>query len=159
MTLKLYNTLSRSLEPFAAQKPPHVTVYGCGPTVYDYPHIGNYRTFLLYDLLHRYLEWSGFQVKFVVNLTDVDDKTIDGASKRGVPLREYTEPFTEAFLADGRRLGILPVDVHPKATEYVEKMVEFIGHLVEKGLAYRTEDGSVYFSIAAFPTYGRLSRV
>ncbi len=159
MTLKLYNTLSRSLEPFEPLSPPHVRVYGCGPTVYDFPHIGNYRTFLVYDLLHRYLEWSGYQVKFVVNLTDVDDRTIEAAGKRGVPLREHTKPYADAFLADGRTLGILPADVHPLATEYVERMVTFVGKLVEKGLAYRAEDGSVYFSIAAFPTYGKLSRV
>ena len=159
MTLKLYNTLSRSLETLQPLEPPNVRVYGCGPTVYDYAHIGNYRSFLVYDLLHRYLEWSGFQVRFIVNLTDVDDRTIEAAAGRGVPLREHTRPFTDAFLADARTLGILPADAHPVATEYVDKMVEFVEKLVDKGLAYPTEDGSVYFSIAAFPSYGKLSRV
>ena len=159
MTLKLYNTLSRSLQTFQPLDPPRVGVYGCGPTVYDYAHIGNYRSFLVYDLLHRYLEWSDFQVRFVVNLTDVDDRTIEAAAGRGVSLREHTRPFADAFLADARTLGILPADAHPVATEYVGKMVEFVAQLVEKGLAYTTEDGSVYFSIAAFPGYGKLSRV
>ena len=159
MAIKLYNTLSRSLEAFQPLDPPRVGVYGCGPTVYDYAHIGNYRSFLVYDLLHRYLEWSGFHVRFIVNLTDVDDRTIEAAARRGVSLREHTRPFTEAFLADARTLGILPADAHPAATEYVGKMVEFVTQLVAKGLAYTTEDGSVYFSIAAFPDYGKLSRV
>ena len=159
MTIKLYNTLSRSLEPFQPLDPPRVGVYGCGPTVYDFPHIGNYRSFLVYDLLHRYLEWSGFQVRLVVNLTDVDDRTIGAAASRGVSLREHTRPFADAFLADARTLGILPADAYPMATEYVEKMVAFVSQLVEKGLAYPTEDGSVYFSITAFPNYGKLSRV
>jgi len=158
MTLHLYNTLTRALEPFQPLAPPKVTVYGCGPTVYDYPHIGNYRSFLAYDLLHRWLEWSGYQVKMVVNLTDVDDRTINAAAHRGVPLKQHTAPFAEAYLADGRTLGMLPADSNPRATEYVERMVAFIERLVEKKLAYVTEDGSVYFSIAAFPNYGKLSR-
>ena len=159
MTLALYNTLSRSLEPFVPLDSPQVRVYACGPTVYDFPHIGNFRSFLCYDLLHRYLEWSGYQVRLVVNLTDVDDRTIDAAVRRGVSLRVHTAPFAQAFLADARTLGILPADAHPLATEYVERMVPFVQGLIEKGLAYTTEDGSVYFSIAAFPDYGRLSRV
>ena len=159
MTLKVHNTLSRSLETFEPLAPPRVNVYACGPTVYDFPHIGNFRSFIAFDLLHRYLEWSGYQVRLVVNLTDVDDRTIDAAAKRGVTLREHTKPFAEAFLADARTLGILPADVHPLATEYVERMVPFVQTLVDKGLAYRTDDGSVYFSIAAFPEYGKLSRV
>lgn len=159
MTLKIYNTLSRSLEAFQPLDAPRVRVYACGPTVYDFPHIGNFRSFLCYDLLHRYLEWSGYQVRLVVNLTDVDDRTIDAAAKRGVTLREHTRPFADAFLADARTLGILPADAHPLATDYVERMVPFVAKLIDKGLAYRTEDGSVYFSIAAFPQYGKLSRV
>jgi cysteinyl-tRNA synthetase len=159
MTLKLYNTLSRSLEPFQPLSPPRVSVYACGPTVYDFPHIGNFRSFLAYDLLHRYLEWSGYQVRLVVNLTDVDDRTIEAAAKRGVPLVDHTAPFADAFLADARTLGILPADCHPRATAYVERMVPFVEGLIRKGHAYRTDDGSVYFSIASFPTYGRLSRL
>ena len=159
MTLRLYNTLSRSLEPFEPLDPPRVRVYGCGPTVYDYPHIGNYRSFVVYDLLHRYLEWCGHDVRLVVNLTDVDDRTIAAAARGGVPLAEHTAPFARAYLADARTLGILPADAHPRATDYVERMVDFVAALVDKGLGYVTDDGSVYFSVRAFPAYGRLSGV
>ena len=159
MTLKFYNTLSRSLEEFRPLVPGKVLVYGCGPTIYDYPHIGNFRTFIAFDLLHRFLEWSGFEVRFVNNLTDVDDKTIRGALAEGITIREYTEPFGEAFLEDARALGIRPADLYPRATDYVEAMVEFVSRLEEKGLAYQADDGSVYFSISSFPDYGRLSRV
>ena len=159
MTLKLYNTLSRSIETFEPMVPGKVLVYGCGPTIYDYPHIGNFRTFVAFDLLHRYLEFSGYDVRFVNNLTDVDDKTINGALSAGVTIKEYTTPYGEAFLADSAALGIRPADLYPRATEYVEAMVEFVERLEAKGLAYQAEDGSVYFSIAAFPEYGRLSRI
>jgi cysteinyl-tRNA synthetase len=159
MALRLYNTLTRRLEEFQPQEPGRVLVYGCGPTIYDFPHIGNFRSFMVYDLLHRYLEWSGYEVRFVTNLTDVDDKTIRGALERGTGIRQYTEPFGEAFLADARTLGIRPADLYPKATDYVEPMVEFVRRLQEKGLAYQAEDGSVYFSIESFPDYGKLSRV
>jgi cysteinyl-tRNA synthetase len=159
MTLRFYNTLSRRLEEFEPLVPGKVLVYGCGPTIYDYPHIGNFRTFIAFDLLHRFLEWSGFEVRFVTNLTDVDDKTIKGALEKGITIREYTAPFGEAFLEDARALGIRPMDLYPKATDYVDAMVDFVRRLEAKGLAYQAEDGSVYYSIAAFPEYGRLSRV
>ncbi len=159
MTLRFYNTLSRRLEEFEPLEPGKVLIYGCGPTIYDYPHIGNFRTFIAFDLLHRFLEWSGFEVRFVTNMTDVDDKTIKGALGKGITIREYTEPFGEAFLEEARALGIRPMDLYPKATDYVDAMVEFVRRLEEKGLAYQAEDGSVYYSIAAFPEYGRLSRV
>jgi cysteinyl-tRNA synthetase len=159
MPLSFYNTLTRRLEEFQPSEPGKVRVYGCGPTIYDYPHIGNFRTFMVFDLLHRYLEWSGYDVRFVTNLTDVDDKTIKGALKEGTTIREYTEPFGVAFLADLHTLGIKPVDLYPRATDYVGAMVDFVGELEEKGLAYQAEDGSMYFSIAAFPDYGKLSRI
>ncbi len=159
MALKLHNTLTRRVETFEPLREGEVRIYGCGPTIYDHPHIGNFRSFVVYDLLHRYLEWKGFDVRFVMNLTDVDDKTIAGALEKGVGIREYTEPFGEAFLADARTLGILPVDAYPRATEYVDAMVRWVERLEEKGLAYRAEDGSVYFSISAFPGYGKLSGV
>jgi cysteinyl-tRNA synthetase len=159
MTLRLFNTLSRSVEDFRPADPDLVLVYGCGPTIYDFPHIGNFRSFLVYDLLHRYLLWSGYSVRFVTNLTDVDDKTIKGALAEGVSIQEYTGPFGEAFLADARTLGVLPFHSYPKATEYVEAMTRFIVRLEEKGLAYQAEDGSVYFPISSFPDYGKLSRI
>ena len=156
MALRLYDTLTRSVRDFEPADPPLVRLYACGPTVYDHAHIGNYRSFLVYDLLHRYLRWSGYDVHFVMNLTDVDDKTIDRASEAGKDIREYTAPFTEDILADARRLGILPARSYPLATGYVPHMVSWIERLEEKGLAYAAEDGSVYFSIGAFPAYGRL---
>ena len=156
MALKLYDTLTRSVRDFQPAHPPVVRLYACGPTVYDHAHIGNYRAFLVYDLLHRYLTFSGYDVDFVMNLTDVDDKTIDRASEEGKDVREYTAPFTEDILADARTLGILPARSYPLASRYVPQMVAWGERLEEKGLAYSTEDGSVYFSIGAFPTYGRL---
>jgi len=156
MALKLYDTLTRSVRDFQPADPPVVRLYACGPTVYDHAHIGNYRAFLVYDLLHRYLTWSGYEVDFVMNLTDVDDKTIDSASQAEKDVREYTAPFTKDILADARTLGILPARVYPLATGYVPQMVSWIERLEEKGLAYAVDDGSVYFSIGAFPSYGRL---
>jgi cysteinyl-tRNA synthetase len=156
MALKLYDTLTRSVRDFEPADPPVVRLYACGPTVYDHAHIGNYRSFLVYDLLHRYLRWAGYDVYFVMNLTDVDDKTIDRAAEAGKDVREYTAPFTEDILADARTLGILPARSYPLATGYVPQMVSWVERLEEKGLAYSAEDGSVYFSIGAFPAYGRL---
>ncbi len=156
MALRLYDTLTRSVRDFQPAEPPVVRLYACGPTVYDHAHIGNYRAFLVYDLLHRYLTWSGYEVDFVMNLTDVDDKVIDRASEAGKDVREYTAPFTEDILADARALGMLPARSYPLATGYVPQMVSWIERLEEKGLAYSVEDGSVFFSIGAFPAYGRL---
>ena len=156
MPLKLYDTLTRSVKDFEPADPPLVRLYACGPTVYDHAHIGNYRSFLVYDLLHRYLKWSDYDVHFVMNLTDVDDKTIGRASEAVQDIREYTAPFAEDILSDAQTLGILPARSYPLATGYVPQMVSWIEQLEEKGLAYAAEDGSVYFSIGAFPTYGRL---
>ena len=157
MPLTLYNSLSRSTQPFEPADGRHVRVYGCGPTIYARAHIGNFRTFMVYDLLHRVLTRKGWDVRFVVNFTDVDDKTIDGADREGVLLAEYTVTHGEAFLADLETLGIRPFDEIPRATEHVPEMVDWIRRLEEAGLAYRAEDGSVYFRISAFEPYGRLS--
>lgn len=157
--LKVYNTLSRSLEPFEPLEEGKVRVYGCGPTIYDYAHIGNYRAFLFYDLVHRYLEWSGYDVRFVMNLTDVDDRTIEGAASEGIGLREYTKPFGETFLSDASTLGVWPVDAYPRATDYVAPMIDFVERLVRSGHAYQAEDGAVYFSISRFPDYGKLKGI
>ncbi len=159
MALKIFNTLTRTVEEFRPQEPGKALVYGCGPTIYDYPHIGNFRTFMVFDLLHRYLEWTGLEVRFVTNLTDVDDKVIRGAVEKGVDIREYTEPFGEAFLRDLEILGIQPADLYPRATDYVGRMVGFVKRLEEKGLAYQADDGSVFFPISAFADYGKLSRI
>ena len=171
MSLRFHNTLTRSLEAFEPLAPGRgqpspgrpasaagqVLVYACGPTIYDHAHIGNFRTFVAYDLLHRYLEWKGHDVRFVMNLTDVDDKTIAAAIRQGVSVRDYTAPFGEAFVTDAGTLGILPADAYPRATEFVPQMVAFVERLLEKGFAYAAEDGSIYFPISAFPGYGRLS--
>ncbi len=159
MALRFYNTLTRSLDPFEPIEPGFVRMYACGPTVYQLPHIGNYRTFLFNDLLHRYLEWKGYDVKFVMNLTDVDDKTIDGAHRTGVSLEEFTEPVIRGFFDDLDALGIRRADVYPRATRHVDAMVEIIERLIDRGHAYVTADGSVYYDISSFPDYGKLSRV
>ena len=156
MALRLYDTLTRSVTSFEPLNPPQVRLYACGPTVYDYAHIGNYRSFLVYDLLYRYLTWSGYDVDFVMNLTDVDDRTIERAAEEGRKITDYTAPFSEQMLADARTLGILPARSYPLATEYVPQMVSWVERLEQKGLAYGVEDGSVYFAIGSFPTYGRL---
>ncbi|MDH5589096.1 MAG: cysteine--tRNA ligase [Gemmatimonadota bacterium] len=159
MTLKVYNTLTRSLDAFRTLEEGKVSVYACGPTIYDFAHIGNFRAFLFYDLVHRYLEWSGYDVRFVMNLTDVDDKTIAGSVREGVDVRDFTARFGAAFLDDSEMLGVRRVDGYPKATEYVDPMIDFIERLMESGHAYRAEDGAVYFSIAKFPSYGKLKGI
>ena len=147
MALRLNNTLTRSLQEFEPLEPGRVRVYACGPTIYNHAHIGNFRSFMVYDLLHRYLEWCGYEVTFVMNLTDVDDKTIESAAAHGQSVEAYTAPFAEAILGDAGMLGMQPAESYPRATEYVGPMVAFIERLIENGLAYQTEDG-VYFRIS-----------
>lgn len=159
MTLKVYNTATRSLEEFVPLREGQAGVYACGPTIYNHAHIGNFRTFLFFDLVHRYLEWSGYDVTFVMNLTDVDDKVIEAADVAGTSITEHTEPFGESFLADCTTLGVRTVDSYPRATAYIEKMVDFIGQLIETGHAYAADDGAVYYSIASFPEYGKLKGI
>jgi len=159
MTLSLYNTLTRTIEPFQPLAPPRVTLYTCGPTVWNYAHIGNFRTFLFEDLLRRWLERSGYEVFHIMNLTDVDDRTIKAARQAGKQLVEHTEPFTQAFFEDRDYMRIKPAHVYPRATRYMAQMIALVSRLLERGVAYRGEDGSVYFSLAKFPTYGRLSRL
>lgn len=159
MPLKLYNTATRSLELFEPLENGHVRVYGCGPTIYDHAHIGNFRTFVFFDLVHRYLEWSGYDVRFVMNLTDVDDKTIEAALQASMSVRDYTTPFGETFLAEARKLGIQAFDSYPRATDYIEPMVAFVKRLVDSGHAYRADDGAVYYSISSFQGYGKLKGI
>jgi cysteinyl-tRNA synthetase len=159
MALQLYNTLSRTVEPFAPLHPPRVTLYTCGPTVWNYAHIGNFRTFLFEDVLRRWLEHSGFEVLHIMNLTDVDDRTIKAAAAAGKSLTDHTEPFTQAFFEDSSFLRILPAHVYPRATQTIPVMIRLVQGLLEKGVAYKGEDGSVYFAIDRFPSYGRLSRL
>jgi cysteinyl-tRNA synthetase len=158
MPLRFFNTLTRREEEFVPLVPGKVGMYVCGPTVYAPPHIGNLRTFFFGDLVHRYLEYRGYQVRYVMNLTDVDDKTIRGANREGVSLQEYTRPYIDLLFQNLDALGIELADVHPLATEYVPGMIRLIERLVERGLAYEAE-GSVYFNISAFPDYGKLSHL
>ena len=157
MALRLYNTLSNQIEEFQPLQGKEVRMYACGPTVYDYGHIGNFRTFLAVDLLRRFLRQSGYQVRHVMNITDVDDKIIRNAAQQRVSVQQYTAKYEKAFLEDTAALNIeQPILV--RATEHIPKMAEFVAELQQKGFAYRTDDGSYYFRIAKFPGYGKLSK-
>ncbi len=157
--IRLFNTLSRKKETFTPIKKGQVAMYTCGPTVYDYAHIGNFRAFLFEDLLKRWLQYKGYKVTHVMNLTDIDDKTIKGSQKQGIPLRQYTDFYAKAFFEDIKALNIAPADVYPRATDHIEEMVQIIKTLLAKGVAYKGEDGSIYFSVAKFPEYGKLSHL
>ncbi|MFI5207673.1 MAG: cysteine--tRNA ligase [Gemmatimonadales bacterium] len=159
MPLRLFNTLSRQIEDFKPRDPKRVTLYTCGPTVWNYAHIGNFRTFVFEDVLRRYLEYSGFGVLHVMNLTDVDDRTINAANQAGVRLAEHVKPFTQAFFEDRDYLRIEPATHYPAATTHIPAMIALVERLLKKGVAYKGEDGSVYFAIARFPGYGKLSKV
>ena len=159
MSLKVYNTSTRSVDEFEPLEQGRVRVYACGPTIYDHAHIGNFRSFLFFDLVHRYLEWCDYEVCFVMNLTDVDDKVIEAASRDSVSLEEHTRPFGEVVLADSTVLGIRPADVYPRATRYIDRMVDFIKRLVASENAYSADDGAVYFAIDSFSAYGKLKGI
>ena len=156
---RLYNTMSRSVEPFAPADGKTVLMYSCGPTVYNPAHLGNFRSFLFYDLLRQALELRGWKVRQVMNLTDVDDKIIKRADEQGKKITQITEPITTIFLEDRDYLRIHPADAYPKATEYIAQMIALVKKLIDKDVAYRADDGSVYFAIDRFPRYGRLSRL
>ncbi len=156
MALKLYNTLTKRIEEFHPLNPPEVRMYTCGPTVYDYVHIGNFRTFMFQDIVRRYLLYKGFRLKHVMNITDVEDKIIANARKQGVPIDEYTRKYEAAFLEDMDTLRIQRPEIMPRATEHVGAMLDLVKRLEEKGLTYRG-DGSTYYRIGNFSGYGRLS--
>jgi len=157
MPLRLYNTMSSQVEEFHPLRDNEVRMYACGPTVYDYGHIGNFRTFIAVDMLQRYLRQSGYKLRYVMNITDLDDKIIRNAARDGVSVQHYTAKYQKAFLEDSAMIEIeQPHFV--RATENIPQMAEFVEKLVEKDAAYRTEDGSYYFRIASFPRYGKLSK-
>jgi cysteinyl-tRNA synthetase len=158
MPLQLFNTLSGKVEEFRPLEDDLVRMYACGPTVYDYGHIGNFRTFIVVDTLRRFLKQSGYKLKHVMNITDVDDKIIRNAAAAGVSVQEYTKKYKQAFLEDADALNIQHPEFLVNATDHIQEMAHFIAGLVEKGYAYRTEDGSYYFRIAKFPEYGKLSK-
>jgi cysteinyl-tRNA synthetase len=156
--LHLHNTLTRSKEAFHPLKAGSVGLYTCGPTVYDYAHIGNFRTFAFQDLLKRYLQYSGYTVRHVMNITDVDDRIIQNARERGVGIHEYTRHYAQAFFEDLNTLGIQKAEVFCYATDHIPEMVALIRRLEEKGMAYRQEE-SVYFNVSQFASYGRLAHI
>jgi cysteinyl-tRNA synthetase len=157
MPLKLYNTLTRKKELFKPIKGKEAGMYSCGPTVYDFAHIGNFRAYICSDVLKRYLKYSGYNVKHVMNITDVDDKTIKGANKEGISLKEYTKRYEKAFFDDLETLNIERADVFPRATEHIKEMAAIIKKLLKNEIAYKSEDGSTYFDISKFKNYGKLS--
>src|SRR5437016_12781265 len=148
MTLALYNTLTRRVEPFQPLAPPRVTLYTCGPTVWNYAHLGNFRTFLFEDLLRRYLTYSGYDVFHIMNLTDVDDRTIKAAAAAGKRLEAHTAPCVQAFCEDRDYLRITRAHASPSPTQSVPGLVRLVERLLERGVAYRSDDGSIYFAIA-----------
>lgn len=157
--LKLYNTLTRSKEVLKPQEGNHVRMYTCGPTVYNFAHIGNFRTYVFEDLLRRTIKFWGMEITQVMNLTDVDDKTIKGAIANNCTLEEFTLPFKQAFFSDLKTLNIEPAEHYPEATAYVQEMIVMIQGLLDKGIAYKSHDGSIYYAIAKFPKYGCLSHL
>jgi|APFre7841882654_1041346.scaffolds.fasta_scaffold00169_38 cysteinyl-tRNA synthetase len=157
--IRFFNSLAREKGKFIPLEKGKVKMYTCGLTVYDYGHIGNYRAFIFEDLLRRWLEYRGFKVTQVMNLTDVDDKAIKASRKNGVPLKEYTERYTRAFFEDVATLNIEKAEFYPKATEHVPEMVALITKLMEKGYAYKGEDGSIYYDISKFKDYGKLANI
>ncbi len=158
MALELFNTLTAKAEEFHPLEDNLVRMYACGPTVYDYAHIGNFRYFVVVDTLRRFLAQSGFQLKHVMNITDVDDKIIRNAARDGVTVQQYTKKYRQAFLEDADTLNVQHPELLVNATDHIQEMARFIAILVQKGYAYRTEDGSYYFRISEFPEYGKLSK-
>jgi cysteinyl-tRNA synthetase len=158
MTLRLFNTLTGQMDDLVASDGQAVRMYACGPTIYDYGHIGNFRTFLQVDVLRRFLKLTGVGVRHVMNITDVDDKIIRNASAAGVSIGEYTKKFEQAFFEDLEALRVERPEIIARATEHIPQMVELVQKLAAAGAAYQTEDGSWYFRLAAFPEYGKLSK-
>ena len=156
MALKVYNTLTRKKDDFIPLHGNRVNFYACGPTVYDYFHIGNARPLVMFDVFRRYLEFKGYDVNYIVNITDVDDKIINRAVEEDVDFKVITRTYTDAFFEGCKKLGVRPATVHPRATEFIDDMLDLIRRLIENGHAYNVE-GDVYFSINSFPGYGKLS--
>ena len=157
--MKFYNTLHRKKENFQPLEKGKVTLYTCGPTVYDYAHIGNFRAYIFEDLLRRYLEFSGYDVLQVMNITDIDDKTIRRSIEEKMSLEDFTDKYTSSFFEDVETLKIIPAHHYPRATEFIPQMIETIKQLEDKGFTYTTEDGSVFFKISQFSDYGKLANL
>ncbi len=157
--MKVFNSLTRSLEELHPLVDNEVRLYTCGPTVYNFAHIGNFRAYAFEDILRRVIQFNGMKIRQVMNLTDVDDKTIRGANGAGIPLTDYTKTYKDAFFADLAKLNIQPAEVYPAATDHIPEMIALVSKLIEKGVAYKSEDGSVYFNVRAFPSYGKLAHI
>jgi cysteinyl-tRNA synthetase len=158
-SIYFFNTLTRKKEKFKPLEEGKVKIYTCGPTVYDFAHIGNFRAFLFEDILKRWLIQRGYKITHVMNLTDIDDKTIKGSQKEGIPLSQFTDFYTKAFFEDIKVLNIELADFYPKATDQIPEIVNLIKTLMDKGIAYKGEDNSIYFSVSKFPDYGSLSKI
>jgi len=154
--MQIYNTLTKKKEEFIPLNPPNVTMYVCGPTVYDFFHIGNARTFIVSDMIRRYLIYKGFKVRFAMNITDVDDKIIRKANEEKISASEFSKKYAGEFLNDIEKLKIKKADIYPYATEHIEEMIELIKNLEQKGVAYNV-DGNVFYDVKKFPSYGKLS--
>lgn len=158
MALRFKNSLTRRTEEFKSLEPGHVRMYTCGPTVYNFAHIGNFRTYMFEDLLRRYLKYKGYQVTQVMNLTDIDDKIIRESNAKGITTKEFTKPFIDAFFADMKTLGIEAAEYYPAATDHIPEMVQIVKELEAKGHAYQI-NGNYYFKIGSFPAYGKLANL
>lgn len=159
MEMKVFNSLTRRDEPLAPIADNTIRMYTCGPTVYNFAHIGNFRAYTFEDILRRAIQFNGMRVRQVMNLTDVDDKTIRGANAANVPLTDYTKTYKEAFFADLRKLNVQPAEVYPAATDHIPEMISLVEKLIDKGVAYKSDDGSVYFAVTKFPGYGKLAHI
>ena len=157
--MKVYNSLTRRVEPLKPLADNTIRLYTCGPTVYNFAHIGNFRAYTFEDILRRVIQFNGMKIRQVMNLTDVDDKTIRGANAAGVALTDYTKTYKDAFFADLKKLNVQPAEVYPAATDHIPEMISLVEKLVEKGIAYKSDDGSVYFAVTKFPGYGKLAHI
>ena len=155
--MKIFNTLTREKQEFVPITEGEAKIYACGPTVYNYIHIGNARPLCVFDVLRRYLEWRGYEVNFVQNFTDIDDKLIKKANEEGITVKEVAERYIKEFWIDAEGLNVRKATVHPRATENIDEIIDIISTLVEKGYAYPVSNGDVYFSPSKFKEYGKLS--
>ena len=159
MEMKVFNSLTRRVEPLVPLAENTIRLYTCGPTVYNFAHIGNFRAYTFEDVLRRVVQFNGMKIRQVMNLTDVDDKTIRGANAAGVALTDYTKTYKDAFFEDLKKLNVQPAEVYPAATDHIPEMIALVEKLVEKGVAYKSDDGSVYFAVTKFPGYGKLAHI
>ena len=157
--MNVYNSLTRRVEELKPLEGNEIRLYTCGPTVYNFAHIGNFRAYAFEDILRRVIQFNGMKIRQVMNLTDVDDKTIRGANAAGIALTDYTKTYKDAFFADLKKLNIQPAEVYPAATDHIPEMIALVQKLMDKGVAYQSEDGSVYFKVREFPGYGKLAHI